>query len=258
MDKKIYWILGLLIVAIAVGLIVTASNNQGQAGLLPQLNKPVPASIIAKLNVSESVSNKIGVGGVLYFPQKITPAIAPLTNGTKPEILYIGAEYCPFCAVTRWGMIIALSRFGTFSNLEYMASNESDVYPNTPTFTFVNATYTSNYISFVSVETTTRNHANTLQTPTQSQGRTFDLLNPSGGIPFIDFANQSLQLDAPILPSVLQGQNWNSTIANLTNTNSSISQNLVGSADVFTAEICMITNETPQNVCGQPYVATIQ
>ena len=61
-----------------------------------------------------------------------------------------------------------------------------------------------------------------------------------------------------MLPTVLQGKDWNWTIANLTNTSSSTSQALVGSADVFTAEICMLTNDTPQSVCGQPYVSNIE
>jgi hypothetical protein len=26
-----------------------------------------------------------------------------LTAGGKPEVLYIGGEYCPFCAAERWG-----------------------------------------------------------------------------------------------------------------------------------------------------------
>src|SRR5215471_17073708 len=38
---------------------------------------------------------------------------APLTSGGKPEMLYIGAEYCPYCAAMRWSMAVALSRFGT-------------------------------------------------------------------------------------------------------------------------------------------------
>ena len=44
---------------------------------------------------------------------------APLTSGGKPEMLYIGAEYCPYCAAERWAMIVALSRFGTFSGLRH-------------------------------------------------------------------------------------------------------------------------------------------
>jgi hypothetical protein len=32
-------------------------------------------------------------------------------------MLYIGAEYCPYCAAERWPLVMALSKFGTFSNL---------------------------------------------------------------------------------------------------------------------------------------------
>ena len=40
-----------------------------------------------------------------------------LTANGKPEMLYMGAEYCPYCAAERWAMIVALSRFGTFTGL---------------------------------------------------------------------------------------------------------------------------------------------
>ncbi len=33
----------------------------------------------------------------------------------KPEVLFVGAEFCPFCAAERWPLIVALSRFGHFS-----------------------------------------------------------------------------------------------------------------------------------------------
>ena len=35
-----------------------------------------------------------------------------LTSNGKPEMLYIGAEFCPYCAASRWSMALALSRFG--------------------------------------------------------------------------------------------------------------------------------------------------
>ena len=257
MDKKLYIALALVIVLIAVALIVTSSNSASQQSLAPYINAQVPQSVVSKLLIPASVSNKIGIGSAQYYPKQIS-GYGSLASGGKPEILYIGANYCPYCAVTRWGMIIALLRFGNFTNLKYMASNGSDVFPNTPTFTFANATYTSPYITFVSVETTTRNRNVALQTPTPFENALFVKFNPQGGIPFIDFANQSLQLSAPILPSTLQGQTWNSTIANLTNSNTSVSQAVVGSGDMFTAQICMITNNTPQSVCAQQYVLNIE
>ena len=73
----------------------------------------------------------------------------------------MGAEYCPYCAAERWGMIVALSRFGTFTGLQTTHSAAKDgagnaeVYPNTATWTFVHSSYTSKYLTFTPVEMNT-------------------------------------------------------------------------------------------------------
>ena len=43
----------------------------------------------------------------------IEQGLPPLTSRQAGN-LYAGSEACPFCGVQRWGMIIALSQFGTF------------------------------------------------------------------------------------------------------------------------------------------------
>ena len=55
---------------------------------------------------------------------------APTRAAGKPEILYIGAEYCPYCATERWPLAVALSRFGTFTGLRGIHSSATDVYPS--------------------------------------------------------------------------------------------------------------------------------
>ena len=64
----------------------------------------------------------------------------------------MGAEYCPYCAAERWAMAVALSRFGTFSNLRLIHSSSADIYPNTPTLSFYKSSYTSKYVQFTPVE----------------------------------------------------------------------------------------------------------
>ena len=87
-----------------------------------------------------------GADGRRTRPRSAAPA---LTSGGKPEVLYIGAEYCPYCAAERWAVIVALSRFGTFSGLAPIRSAAKDgggnaePYPLTPTWTFAKASYTS-------------------------------------------------------------------------------------------------------------------
>ena len=73
----------------------------------------------------------------------------------KPLITYIGAEYCPYCAAERWSLAVALSRFGTFSNLSGTHSSDSDVYPDTQTLSFYGSSYTSPYVDFQPVEEAT-------------------------------------------------------------------------------------------------------
>lgn len=257
MDKKTMYlaIFGIMVIAVAILAYMNYSAPPTTSSLNELIGQPVPQSVVSQLEIPGSISNRIGAGSVSTPPFNINSS--PLMNGTKPQIIYIGAEYCPFCAVTRWGLIIALLRFGTFSNLHYMASNSTDIYPNTPTFSFYNSTYQSKYISFVSVETSTRSRFQQLQTLSNFQNSLFVAYNPSGGIPFIDFANLSIQSGAPVTPVVLQGYVWNEIIANLTDTNSSVSQALVGTADVYTAEICRATNMTPSSVCSQPYVSRL-
>jgi hypothetical protein len=70
-------------------------------------------------------------------------------------VLYVGAEFCPFCAAERWPLLLALSRFGTFSNLKESHSSAADVFPNTPTVSFYGSTYESDYVAFTPVETAT-------------------------------------------------------------------------------------------------------
>ena len=50
-------------------------------------------------------------------------------------MLYIGAEFCPICATQRWPMTVALSHFGTFSNLQQTHSAVSD--GNIPTLSYL-------------------------------------------------------------------------------------------------------------------------
>lgn len=257
MEKKTLYLAVFAVIVIAVAVLAYNSffSQKSATGLDAQIGLKVSQSFISKMSVPSGVSNKIGAGAVSNPPAKINSSI--LLNGTKPMIVYIGADYCPYCAIARWGLIVALLRFGNFSNLHYMTSNSTDVYPNTPTFSFYNSTYQSSYVSFQAVETTSRNRYQSLQAPTDFQNGLISTYDPSGGIPFIDFANLSVQNGAPTTPEVLQGYNWNETVSNLTVVNSSVSQTIVGMADVYTTEICRATNMTPQSVCAQPYVAKL-
>src|SRR6202167_408998 len=172
----------LVVVVIAVVFVVVKLNNNKPTTVTGASNGPTGSALAAVVDkvttVPASTLNSVGSGsGQVSGKPLATPGSALTPNG-KPEMLYIGAEYCPYCGAERWGMIVALSRFGTFSGLATVHSSSSDVYPNTPSWTFLHSRYTSKYLTFTSVETTTNvpstasnniNGFSPLQTPTAAQ-----------------------------------------------------------------------------------------
>lgn len=128
MQKKIkIYIAAIVVILIVIALVYNfyGANSNLQA----YDNQSVSQAQISQfesLAANSTLANKIGAGVIDAFPTKVN-GTAMVING-KPTVLYIGAEYCPYCAATRWQMIIAFMRFGSFSGLEYMTSDPSDVY----------------------------------------------------------------------------------------------------------------------------------
>ena len=178
-----------------------------------------------------------------------------LTGATgKPEVIYIGAEYCPYCAAQRWPLIIALSRFGTFSGLQTTTSSSSDVNPSTITFTFRSATYTSQYIDFHAVETLDRDQ-NQLQTPSPTDQQLINRFDSGGTIPFLDFGNRYASTGAYYLPDIISGMSWLALADTLKQPDSVQAKAIIGSANLMTAAICKMNGDQPPSVCSS---ATIQ
>ncbi len=62
-------------------------------------------------SVPAATFNSVGAGTATGL-NSVTGQAA-LTAGGKPELLYMGGEFCPFCAAQRWALAAAVSRFGT-------------------------------------------------------------------------------------------------------------------------------------------------
>ena len=253
-----------LVVIIFLVLIVlkspTTQNYAKSGGYNTTGTNPAPAVVASEVgSVSQSVLNTIGIGTANQGPQPIKAPL--LTQNNKPEIFYEGAEYCPYCATERWAMAVALSRFGSFSNLKVTHSSSSDVYPDTQTLSFYQSSYTSNYITFNPVEVYTNipqsGGYTQLQTPSAAENKLFNKYDstpyvPSssaGSIPFIDFANQYLIVGATYSPTVLQGKSATQIAASLSDAKSPIAKGADGAANTMVAAICKLTNNQPSNVC---------
>jgi hypothetical protein len=211
-------------------------------------------STITSLPVSEL--EQVGAGSSNNRITRIT-GTALTGPGGKPLVFYYGAEYCPFCAAERWAMIVALSRFGSFSGLKTTTSSSSDIYANTPTFTFHGATYSSQYVEFQAVETTDRNQK-ALETPTAAQLALVSRYDAAASIPFVDFGNRYAFNGATYLPDSLQGLTWEQIAADLQSPSSPQAQGILGSANLITAVICKLTTDQPSIVCSGAAVKSIE
>jgi Domain of unknown function (DUF929) len=224
---------------------------------IPPLNVDATQQVVSSITgLPPSELDAVGTGSANNLIKRVTgnPLTGP--NG-HPEVFYLGAEYCPYCAAERWPMIIALSRFGTFSGLKTTSSSSSDVYPNTPTFTFQGATYTSQYVDFVSVETTDRDR-NPLESPTSAQQALVNQYDTSGSIPFVDFGNRYAFNGAMYLPDVLSGMSWKAVADSLAQPSSSQAKAILGSANLITAAVCKLTGDQPATVCSSSTIQNIE
>ena len=225
----------------------------------------LPASVSSQVTgVPAATLDKVGKGLVPAFtrgqPAFTAGSGAPLTSGGKPQMLYIGAEFCPYCAATRWSMAIALSRFGTLTPLHGIHSSSTDADPNTATLTFYKSGYNSKYLNFTPVEVQTVSRG-PLQNPTSAQNAIWAKYEPdanSRGYPFIAFSNK-LVMKGPIYDAaVLQGKSWSQIAAALKDPTSPVSHSVVGAANYITGAICKMTNNQPSDVCTSPAVQAVQ
>jgi len=255
-----------LVVLVIVAAFIVIKLSQGSPSSSSANGRTLlPASVSSQVTgVPAATLNKVGAGAVPAFTQG-RPAFtagtgAPLTSGGKPQMLYIGAEFCPYCAATRWSMAIALSRFGTLTPLHGIHSSSTDADPNTATLTFYKSGYNSKYLNFTPVEVQTVSRG-PLQNPTSAQNAIWAKYEPdanSRGYPFIAFGNK-LVLKGPIYDAaVLQGKSWSQIAAALKDPASPISQSVVGAANYITGAICKMTNNQPSDVCSSPAVQAVQ
>jgi len=246
---------GLVVVLIAALVVVKAASG-GKSSTPPAAaaNPAVPASLLASLAAippSQLAQAERLVGSNVGAPSPISDT--PLTSAGKPEVFYLGAEYCPYCAAERWAMVVALEHFGSFSGLTETHSSSIDTDPNTPTFAFHGATYTSPYLSFPGVETTTNqpqgNFYAPLDSPTPAQAALVEKYT-QGTIPFVDFGGKAILKSPQYDPKILAGLTVDQVAAQIQDLNSPIGRAVEASAARDIVTLCQLTGGQPSSVCS--------
>jgi len=239
-----------LVIGIALVIAVsTSSNSKSSASVSAAEAKAIVATVAA---VPQATTEQVGKGIVTAVPLPTNGKA--LTSGGKPELLYIGAEFCPYCAAERWSLANALTRFGSFTGVGVTHSSGTDVYPNTATLTFHGATYTSKYLTFTGVETESNKQTSTggyapLDKLTPAQNALWSGLDPKQAFPFIDIGGKYWLHGASYNPQLLAGKTAKEIAAALKDPTDAITRSVLGVANNITAAICAVTNNTPATVC---------
>ena len=231
-----------LLGVVAIAVVIFVLTRPGPAPPPPKHLDLV--SQLAQDRTGELDRVAAGTAGATRFKRVSEPA---LTSGGKPEVLYIGAEYCPYCAGERWALLVALSRFGSFTGVQPITSSEGSLV----TFTFHRSSYTSSYLAFRPVEVADGS-GKPLETPTAAESALEQKY--ATGIPFVDLGNRIVFDGATYDVSVLQGLTWQQVLAQLQQPGSDVSQGILGSANLITAGICELTGRQPAAVCSDPVI----
>ena len=237
-----------VVVALVVALVVMKLN---QAPIKPQAAQ-TDARVAAEVaSVPASTLNAVGAGTATGL--KPLSGVSELTTDGKPEVLYIGGEFCPFCAAERWALATALSRFGTLSGVSFIHSSPTD--GDIPTLTFYKSSYTSKYLAFTPVEwygeaddgSTPFGHVY-LQQPTAPEKALFARY-AGGSIPFLDIANRYLLPQTQYSPEDLSGLTWAQIATAMQDPSSNVAKDIDGAANTLTAAMCTLTHGQPGGVC---------
>lgn len=258
-SSRPWWIAGgvasVVLIALLAALLAGGTTSS-------DLRSPAPPALVDKVaSIPSRVFDAVGVGQVSAVPKKIVAP--PLTFAGKPLVLYIGAEYCPYCAAERWPTVIALSRLGTFSGLQLTKSASGDAFANTPTFSFHGATYQSKYVTLQAVELNTRTggRLDSLTPEQQQLFATYDsppYTSKAGTIPFIDLGGRYLVNGATYDPSVLSGKTADQIATLLSDPKSAVAKAVIGAANTITAALCDVTANQPTSVCADPVITDIR
>jgi hypothetical protein len=189
-----------------------------------------------------------------------------LKDGGKPAIVYVGSAACPSCAYQQWALLIALSRFGSFSNLgQFVFPAMSEGTPLPVSWSFEGSTYTSSVLTFDPAEIapfpTTASGGKLLQPQilNQIQAKAIDDLEGSSSdgqsLPFTDIANRFWDYGFAVRPSntwyaLLQGLSLGQVAADLNDPSSPVARVIDGAANYMIGDICAVVGRKGAPICS--------
>jgi hypothetical protein len=237
----------------------TTSPTGGNS--LAPVSVPASASVVnAVTGVTTEVANAVGVPPTsTVAPPSVQMGQPPLEIDGKPAAIFIGGEFCPYCAAERWAIVMAFSRFGTFSGLSETTSSPWDTDPSTPTFSFDGASYTSPVLTLATSEhesndTDGLGTRTILQPLTNLEATVWQRYDNPEGFPFLDIGNSVFVMSPSYDPRLLAGLDQAEVAGKLTDPDDPVTKAIVGTANYLTAAICSMVGSNSSSWCSQPAV----
>jgi hypothetical protein len=183
---------------------------------------------------------------------------APFRQGPKPVLLFIGAQYCPFCGAERWAIVKALGRFGTWSNLaQSNSSSGQSGFDSIPTFDLLSARYRSAYVAFDHKDVAD-NAGTNLQSLSSQEQTLFSKYDPSGSIPLV-YVDGYAMTGSGFSPAELQGKSFSDVQHRLEQSGSVTYVNDINAeANLLTGFLCKAGGNRPASVCGTAIMQGIE
>ena len=258
-----------IVLVIVVALVVIKVTGGAPPSTTPVVAvtpaQAAPSVVKAVSAIPAAVYDAVGVtsSDATVTPPTLLHGQPPLTSAGKPEVVFVGNEFCPYCAALGWALVAALSRFGTFGDTLFAAqSGSNEAFPNTPTFSFDGSSYESRYLTATFVEHygDQKDDAGTAYAvlePLTAEEKAliarYDRRTPGapgGVVPFVDIANQAVVAGGEFSPSVLQQLDAEQIAAGLTDPADPATQAILAAANYLSAVICRADGELPTSVCS--------
>ena len=132
------------------------------------------------------------------------------SDAGKPVFFVYSSLACPFCASSSWVVWYALSLFGNWSGVTYGQSSPYEIYPNTSSLVFQNATYSSNWVAtdFWINYSASAIHVPSLSCPESAYVTAYDVQE---AIPFFTINGQFFEAGSLSAPSAFHSNSGNSS-----------------------------------------------
>lgn len=248
--------LAVILIVVAVAFAVSSGQSKTNASGSGTVSSAFVGTITA---IPAATYDKAGA------PATPSASIMAIKDGTaskdgdKAKVLYVGGEFCPYCAGERWAMVAALSRFGTFTGLAPTTSADND--GNIPTVTFAKATYTSDTVTFSAHETRDR-QGKPLQTLPDDIAKimtTYDAppyvdSKNAGSIPWTWFGLwQAVGSAVPLTDFTGGGSvatvTHDEVATAMNNGSDGLGKDILAASNVISAQICALNGNQPASVC---------